>query len=150
MFLVSVVVRVRGWMVQRRVPGCSFVEAHMSIFTQGPNDMAIHDKNTNAYFTKRDFFDMPKENAPNSSEKQHRKKLCGSKRGKSGPTYQRDPRRNATPCKWEQISRVNMKQGEHGASATFPMLGLQVQVRQPPAKRETEWTGDTDVRYRAS
>ena len=31
-FLVSVVVRVRGWMVQRRVPGCSCVTAHMLIF----------------------------------------------------------------------------------------------------------------------
>ena len=30
-------------------------------------------KNTNAFFHKRDFFDIPK-NAPNSSEKQHRKK----------------------------------------------------------------------------
>ena len=72
-FLVSVVVRVRGWMVQRRVPGCSYVKAHMFISHKIPTIWTIYDKNTNAFFTK-ETFDIP-QSAPNSSEKQHRKKL---------------------------------------------------------------------------
>ena len=81
-FLVSVVVRVRGWMVQRRVPGCSYVNAHMFTFTQNPNDLNHFMIKHKCVFHKREFFDMPK-NARNSSKKPHRKKLC--------PTKRRDP-----------------------------------------------------------
>ena len=76
---VSVVVRLRGWMVQRRVPGCSVCEsAHVHFFNKIPTIWTTCDKNK-CVFHKIDFFDMPK-NVPNSSEKQHRKKLSSSKR----------------------------------------------------------------------
>ena len=59
-FLVSVVVRVRGWMVQRRVPGCSCVFMRMCPFLhKNPTIRTIYDKNTNA-FSKIDFFDEKK------------------------------------------------------------------------------------------
>ena len=38
------------------------------------------------------------------------------------------------------LSRVIMKQGEHGAFATFPVLGLQMQMHQPPAQENrVDW-----------
>ena len=44
------------------------VRLHIKTQRFGP----FYDNNTTAFFTKETFFDMPK-NAPNSSEKQHRK-----------------------------------------------------------------------------
>ena len=44
-------------MVQRRVPGCSYVNAHMF---KVQTISTIHDKNTTAFFTKETFFDVPK------------------------------------------------------------------------------------------
>ena len=38
-FCVSVVVRVHGWMVQRRVPGCPCVNAQMPVVALIPHDL---------------------------------------------------------------------------------------------------------------
>ena len=53
----------------------------MFILHKIPTSWTIYDKNTNVFFHERDFFDMPK-NAPNSSEKQHRKKTLWFERWK--------------------------------------------------------------------
>ena len=56
-FLVSVVVRVRGWMVQRRVPGCSCVFMRMCPFLhKNPTIRTIYDKNNKLRLSKIDFF----------------------------------------------------------------------------------------------
>ena len=67
-------------MVQRRVPGCACANVHISIFTQHPNDVT--------HFMIKIDFSHAQKNAPNSSDKQHRKKTLWFETMKK---WQRDP-----------------------------------------------------------
>ena len=109
---------------------CSLCEcAHVHFYTNsqrfGPFLI-----NTQMHFHKRDSFDMPK-NAPNSSEKQHRKKHFVVRNDeKSGPTYQRDPRRNNATSQYfnSRLQHLCLAHSSSGlcfcANATQTLLAL--------------------------